>query len=100
MLRNVVVRVISESRVVVLTSCEQVTDTFDNGHGGCIVLPMKFTCHAIVDAQGATLKWFITGCDRVYRGSFLETLKDRVRLEFPAAEFEEGKPIPWGSERF
>jgi hypothetical protein len=61
---------------------------------------MKFTCHAIVDAQGTTLKWLITGCDRVYRGSFLDTLKDRVRLEFPAAEFEDGAGIPWGSERF
>ena len=61
---------------------------------------MKFTCSAVVDAQGVTIKWLITGCERVYRGSFLETLKDRVRLEFPAAEFEDGKPIPWGSERF
>lgn len=60
---------------------------------------MKFTCHPIIDAQGNTLKWVITGCDRVYRGSFLDTLKDRVRLEFPAAEFEERDPVPWGSER-
>lgn len=61
---------------------------------------MKFICHSIVDAQGNTLKWLIAGCGRVYRGSLLNTLRGRVQLEFPAAEFEEGESIPWGSERF
>ena len=58
---------------------------------------MKFACHPIVD-KGHTIKWLITGCDRVYRGVFLESLKDRVRLEFPSAEFEESKSIPWGQD--
>lgn len=82
-----------------MTPYEQITDVFDNWHDRSSILEMKFTCHAIVDTKGNPIKWFITGCGRVYRGSFLDTLKDRVRLEFPAAEFEEGKPIPWGSDR-
>ena len=58
---------------------------------------MKFTCHPIVDDRGNVIKWVITGCDRVYRGGFLDALKDRVRLEYPNAEFEDSDPIPWGS---
>ena len=58
---------------------------------------MKFTCHRIVDGKGNTIKFLITGCGRVYRGGFLDSLKDRVLLEYPSAEFEDGDPITWGS---
>jgi hypothetical protein len=58
---------------------------------------MTFTCHPIVDDKGNTIKWFIEGCGRGYRGGFLEALKDRVRFEHPDAEFVDGDPIPWGS---
>lgn len=82
---------------MVLTTCKQVTDAFDNGHEG-VVYPMKFKCHAIVD-KGHIIKWLILGCDRRYQGGFLGALKDRVRLEFPDAEFEAGEDLPWGSIR-
>ena len=58
---------------------------------------MKFTCHPVVDDKGNAIKWRIEGGDRRYRGVFLDTLKERVRLEYPDAEFEDGSPVPWGS---
>jgi len=58
---------------------------------------MKFICHPVVDDKGNAIKWRIEGGDRRYRGVFLEALKDRVRLEYPDAEFDEGDPVSWGS---
>jgi hypothetical protein len=58
---------------------------------------MLFICHPVVDDKGCPIKWRIEGGDRRYRGVFLGALKDRVRLEHPDAEFEDGDPIPWGS---
>jgi hypothetical protein len=58
---------------------------------------MKFTCHAVVSGS-QVVKWVIRGADRSYKGSFLDALKDRVRLEHPGAEFEESTSIQWGQE--
>jgi hypothetical protein len=60
---------------------------------------MKFICQPIVDKEH-TIKWIIIGGERAFRGTLLEPLKDRVRLEFPEAEFEESKGVPWGQECF
>jgi hypothetical protein len=58
---------------------------------------MKFTCHEVVSGS-QVVKYLIRGEGRTYKGSFLDTLKDRVRLEYPAAEFEDSESIPWGQE--
>ena len=55
-----------------------------------------FICHPVVDDKGNIIKWHIEGGDRRYRGVFLDALKDRVRLEYPDAEFEEGDSVYWG----
>ena len=54
---------------------------------------MKFTCHEVTSGT-QVVKYLIRGEGRTYKGSFLDTLKDRVRLEYPAAEFEDSDPIP------
>jgi hypothetical protein len=59
----------------------------------------KFTCHAISDGspgKGKTIGWCIVGQGRFYKGGFLNPLKDRARLEFSDAEFEESFGIEWG----
>lgn len=61
----------------------------------------KFTAHAISDGhtyKGNTIAWCIVGQGRFYKGGWLQTLKDRVRLEFADAEFEESFGIGWGEE--
>lgn len=58
---------------------------------------MKFTCHEVVSGT-QVVKYLIRGEGRTYKGSFLDTLKDRVRLEYPAAEFEDSEQIQWGQE--
>lgn len=58
---------------------------------------MKFFCHEVVSGT-QVVKYLIRGEGRIYKGSFFETLKDRVRLEYPNAEFENSDPIPWGQE--
>jgi hypothetical protein len=62
----------------------------------------KFTCHAISDGHqynGKTIGWCIVGQGRFYKGGWLNTLKDRAKLEFPDAEFEESFGINWGEEQ-
>jgi len=59
----------------------------------------KFTCHTISDghpSSGKTIGWCIVGQGRFYKGGFLLPLKNRVRLEFPDAEFEESFGVEWG----
>ena len=59
----------------------------------------KFTCHAISEghrASGKTIGWCIVGQGRFYKASFLLPLKDRVRMEFADAEFEESFRVEWG----
>jgi len=61
----------------------------------------KFTCHAISDGHqynGKTIGWCIVGQGRFYKGGWLNPLKDRAKLEFPDAEFEESFGINWGEE--
>ncbi len=58
---------------------------------------MKFTCHEVVSGS-QVVKYVIRGEGRSYKGSFIDTLKDRVRLEYPDAEFEDSHQILWGQE--
>lgn len=74
---------------------------FDNINGDNVHRP-KFTCHAITDPHpynGGTVGWVIVGEGRFYKNGFLDGAKDRVRLEYPNAEFTESFSVHWGEEQ-
>jgi len=57
----------------------------------------KFTCHSVL-YNNNPISWCILGEGRFYKGAFLDAVKNRARLEFPSAEFEESFSITWGEE--
>lgn len=61
----------------------------------------KFTCHAVTDSHPyntGVLGWCVVGNGRFFKSSFRSVALDKVKLEFPDAEFEDSFSIEWGEQ--
>jgi len=54
----------------------------------------KFTCHSVMSNK-SPISYCIIGEGRFYKGTFLESVKGRVRLEYPMAEFRDSFDVDW-----